>query len=229
MNEKITVLVVALILIFAMGVNLKVNAETRSLVFIPQANSTTLQEGEEVVISLKLSEINMGEEGINSFGGKLVYDEEIFEKVTVSDISSQNNWSIAYNDEETDMQGTFLATTNMGASEAQTIGTIKLRVKTNLKSTTTTIRFTELSSVAEDTVNLEDETIQLSIKGTIQENVEPENTVENIVENTIKDETIATEKIPQTWANNYIVGAIIVLIVIAVIAYIRYRKNNINA
>ena len=73
----------------------------RSLVFTPTPSSTKLNEGEEITITLELSEIKMGQDGINTFGGKLEYDENVFEKVTSDDISSQNNWSIAYNDEET--------------------------------------------------------------------------------------------------------------------------------
>ena len=73
----------------------------RSLVFTPTPSSTKLNEGEEITITLELSDIKMGQDGINTFGGKLEYDENVFEKVTSDDISSQNNWSIAYNDEET--------------------------------------------------------------------------------------------------------------------------------
>ena len=102
----------------------------RSLVFTPTPSSTKLNEGEEITITLELSEIKMGQDGINTFGGKLEYDENVFEKVTSDDISSQNNWSIAYNDEETAKKGTFLATINTGTSKNQIIGIIKLKVKT---------------------------------------------------------------------------------------------------
>ena len=69
----------------------------------------------------------MGQDGINTFGGKLEYDENVFEKITSDDISSQNNWSIAYNDEETAKKGTFLATINTGTSKNQVRGIIKLQ------------------------------------------------------------------------------------------------------
>ena len=79
----------------------------RSLVFTPTPSSTKLNEGEEITITLELSNIKMGQDGINTFGGKLEYDENVFEKITSDDISSQNNWSIAYNDEETAKKGGF--------------------------------------------------------------------------------------------------------------------------
>ena len=54
----------------------------RSLVFTPTPSSTKLNEGEEITITLELSNIKMGQDGINTFGGKLEYDENVFEKVT---------------------------------------------------------------------------------------------------------------------------------------------------
>lgn len=53
----------------------------RSLVFTPTPSSTKLNEGEEITITLELSEIKMGQDGINTFGGKLEYDENVFEKL----------------------------------------------------------------------------------------------------------------------------------------------------
>ena len=86
------VLISTLTLILMLGLVSCVQAA--SLKFTPTASTTNLKEGDEITITLNLSDIDMGEDGINSFGGKLVYDENIFEKVTTSSFSSQNNWSI---------------------------------------------------------------------------------------------------------------------------------------
>ena len=96
----------------------------RSLVFTPTPSSTKLNEGEEITITLELSEIKMGQDGINTFGGKLEYDENVFEKVTSDDISSQNNWSIAYNDEETAKNLTQGFAAGIGGSMEATCGAI---------------------------------------------------------------------------------------------------------
>ncbi len=217
----------------------------RSLVFTPTPSSTKLNEGEEITITLELSEIKMGQDGINTFGGKLEYDENVFEKVTSDDISSQNNWSIAYNDEETAKKGTFLATINTGTSKNQVIGIIKLKVKTNLKSQDTEIKFTSLSSVAEDTVKLDDQTLKFSVTGTVvpdddkkdddkkdddNKKDDKNNTVENtivignvtndieVVENTITvDNTQSNTKLPQTGELD---------VAIAVVSYIQIKRNR---
>lgn len=225
----------------------------RSLVFTPTPSSTKLNEGEEITITLELSEIKMGQDGINTFGGKLEYDENVFEKVTSDDISSQNNWSIAYNDEETAKKWTFLATINTGTSKNQVIGIIKLKVKTNLKSQDTEIKFTSLSSVAEDTVKLDDQTLKFSVTGTVvpdddkkdddkkdddNKKDDKNNTVENtivignvtndieVVENTITvDNTQSNTKLPQTGELDVAI-AVLALALIAVASYIQIKRNR---
>ena len=215
----------------------------RSLVFTPTPSSTKLNEGEEITITLEFSDIKMGQDGINTFGGKLEYDENVFEKVTSDDISSQNNWSIAYNDEETAKKGTFLATINTGTSKNQVIGIIKLKVKTNLKSQDTEIKFTSLSSVAEDTVKLDDQTLKFSVTGTVvpdddKKDDDKNNTVENtivignvtndieVVENTITvDNTQSNTKLPQTGELDVAI-AVLALALIAVVSYIQIKRNR---
>ena len=225
----------------------------RSLVFTPTPSSTKLNEGEEITITLELSNIKMGQDGINTFGGKLEYDENVFEKVTSDDISSQNNWSTAYNDEETAKKGTFLATINTGTSKNQVIGIIKLKVKTNLKSQDTEIKFTSLSSVAEDTVKLDDQTLKFSVTGTVvpdddkkdddkkdddNKKDDKNNTVENtivignvtndieVVENTITvDNTQSNTKLPQTGELDVAI-AVLALALIAVVSYIQIKRNR---
>ena len=225
----------------------------RSLVFTPTPSSTKLNEGEEITITLELSNIKMGQDGINTFGGKLEYDENVFEKVTSDDISSQNNLSIAYNDEETAKKGTFLATINTGTSKNQVIGIIKLKVKTNLKSQDTEIKFTSLSSVAEDTVKLDDQTLKFSVTGTVvpdddkkdddkkdddNKKDDKNNTVENtivignvtndieVVENTITvDNTQSNTKLPQTGELDVAI-AVLALALIAVVSYIQIKRNR---
>jgi len=200
--KKMKLLVLTVILVLLLGSISIVKAETNSLNFTPEPSTKTLKEGEEIAITLKVSDIKMGDDGINTFGGKLVYDENIFEKVKNANFISQNNWSVVYNDEETDKKGTFLATINSGAKTDQTIATLKLKVKTNLKSTTTKIQFTELSSVAEDEVNLPNKVINLNITGTVKEeekneqiNTENNNTSNNeTTNNNVTNNTNTTNK-----------------------------------
>ncbi len=179
--------IIMLIAILIIGIAGKVNAE--SVKYSVTANSQTLKEGEEVVITLKLSDIVAGEDGVYTFGGKLVYDKEIFEEIQVKNFQGKNNWSIAYNNEKTDKEGTFLATRMTGLKEDQEIATLTLKTKTNIKSTKTEIKFIEVSTVGEDTIKLEDKTITLSITGTKKD--EPTNDPNK---NTTNDDNTVEDK-----------------------------------
>lgn len=231
---------VIILIIFIIG-SFSTMVKAAVAVQIGAGDKRTLKEGEEVTITIRASEISEGEDGINTFGGKLVYDENIFEKVTASSFSGQNNWSIAYNDEETDKKGTFLATVNTGATKAQVIGTVTLKVKTNLKSTSTKVQFTELSTVGENTINLGKIDVEFNITGTAKDekpntNNEdkkpstPNNGTNKIVvgENSAKgDNTVSNKNLPQTGVQNTVIYvAIGVSIVIAVIAFIQFKKNK---
>ena len=155
--------------------------------------------------------------------------------------------------EETAKKGTFLATINTGTSKNQVIGIIKLKVKTNLKSQDTEIKFTSLSSVAEDTVKLDDQTLKFSVTGTVvpdddkndddkkdddNKKDDKNNTVENtivignvtndieVVENTITvDNTQSNTNLPQTGELDVAI-AVLALALIAVVSYIQIKRNR---
>lgn len=239
-KQKIISIIVLLMLIMGM---LSTCVKAESLEFSLEPSTKELKEGDTVTINLKLSSIDMGEDGINTFGGKLVYDENIFEKVTGSSFVSQNNWSIAYNDEETEKKGTFLATINTGTSEDQIIGTLTLKVKTNLKSTTTIVQFIDLSSVADETVELANQVLSFSVTGTVKDadknkDTQTDNTEGIVIQNKInepvtnsnkEDTTVSEKKIPQTGVQSVtliIAITIILCVVIAISAIIKYRKNK---
>ena len=135
----------------------------------------------------------------------------------------------------------------------QIIGIIKLKVKTNLKSQDTEIKFTGLSSVAENTVKLDDQTLKFSVTGTVvpdddkkdddkkdddNKKDDKNNTVENtivignvtndieVVENTITvDNTQSNTKLPQTGELDVAI-AVLALALIAVVSYIQIKRNR---
>lgn len=59
-------------------------------------STTNVQTSSEVVIKVKVSNLDVGENGINSFSGTLNYDTEVFEVLTVDDITGLNNWTASY-------------------------------------------------------------------------------------------------------------------------------------
>ena len=130
-------IVISIALIFLLSIVTVVNAESFS--FIVSPNKTTLKPGDEFELTLKIANIDVGENGINAIEAKLQYDENIFEKVTQENITSLNNWSLTYNGEETTNKGKMLAMKlSAGEKTNQEIGKIKLKVRENLTNTTST-------------------------------------------------------------------------------------------
>ena len=99
-------------------------------------SKTQLAPGDEVTLTLKLQNIDMGESGMNAVEAKLEYDEDIFEKVTEDDVNGASAWSITYNDEDTNPdKGKMLAMTlKAGVKVDTTIGTITFRVKNQVSN-----------------------------------------------------------------------------------------------
>jgi len=120
-------------------------ASAKGFTFTPTPSSTDLATGENMTIDLKLSNIDAGDEGINTFQCNFKYDEDIFESVKVN---SKNNWSITYNNNaSSDKNGTMLAViVKEGVKTDQEIGTITLRVKQDAKGKSGIITFTDVTT-----------------------------------------------------------------------------------
>ena len=218
-----------------------------SFKFIATPDKTDAKSGDIITISLKISDIDAGELGINTFKCSFKYDESIFEEVK---ITSKNNWSITYNDQkENEEYGTLLAVLlSAGVTEDQEIGEITLKLKEDTQGKTGNITFTEVSSNdGQVTITDTDKTIVINIAGeqTVDddnndndqntEEQEPQNEIaeddSNIIINTIEDDvTISKDPIPQTGNKGEIIfiGVIISAIValIAIIKLKRYKKTK---
>lgn len=80
MKKKIVLTTILLLIIICLITS--VNAETKNS-FKAEAKATaeTLKPGEEVTISINVSDINIGTDGINVLEGKINYDRNIFEEI----------------------------------------------------------------------------------------------------------------------------------------------------
>ena len=63
--------------------------------------------GDIIHVNLEIKNISQ-EEAINVIQGKFEYDKDIFEKVKKEDFKLLDNWSIVYNDQNTDSEGKFV-------------------------------------------------------------------------------------------------------------------------
>ena len=165
MKKALICVIITAMLITAMSINTITLAV--GFKFAMSASATTVQPGDEITITMSVSDIDLGENGMNTLEGTLSYDKNVFEEVKSANITPQNGWVVTYNDENTDLNGKFLATkTGAGVKENQTLATIKLKVKANVSDQTTNVAIkniasndgTNLVEVADKTVSIKIET-----------------------------------------------------------------------
>ena len=130
------------------------------------ANKTSIKAGEEITVTIGVSDINMGENGINTLEGKINYDTNIFEAITSNSIQSLNNWTTTYNDENSNLNGKFLAVNlSSGTKENTQIFSVKFKVKeTVTEEKDTKIEFKEITSNdGTNLVNVGDKAVTIKI------------------------------------------------------------------
>ncbi len=90
---KISIIAIMLVFVYTTVVS--------ALSFTPTmtASSNTVPESTEFTIEVKISNLDVGPDGINTMSGVLKYDDAIFEKISTSSIEGLNSWNPTYNAE----------------------------------------------------------------------------------------------------------------------------------
>ena len=174
----------------------------------------TLKPGEEITITVAVSDINMGENGINALESTIKYDSNIFESVKASDIQSFNNWSTTYNDEASSLNGKFLAVNlSAGIKEDMNIQSVTFKVKEDIAQTTTTqIDFKDVTSNdGKDLVNVGTKSVKLTINAGDKQPVTP-------------PVTEAPGKLPQTGESMVVTLAMVTIALVGLGVAIKYKK-----
>ena len=212
-----------------------------TVTFSATTDKTTLKPGDEVVLTLKIAEIDVSTSGINAVEAKLEYDNSIFEHVQQADVSGAGSWSVVYNDENTEYGGKLLAMIlSTGTKKAGDVARIKLKVKKEITSTTLT-KQVNLKIINIETNNGEsiikdsDKIVPVTIQFDKVVQADPSETVTigsgGLVAGDTQrsagtvDKTTAEGNVPQTGTNELIfIGLFILFIGVGAIAYIRYKN-----
>lgn len=184
MKKTLTTLIIVAIILGTMAMQ---TVSAASIKFTAAPSATTVDAGKTITISLKISDIDAGELGINTLSCVFKYDENVFEDVKVT---SKNNWSITYNDEKGNAQyGTLLAMLlSAGVKTDQDIGTITLKVKENAKGKTGNINFTQIASNdGTNNIPVADKTIAIKVNGTASSGGDGSGSNNQTGGNTVKD------------------------------------------
>ena len=154
--------IVYLTIIIVMLIGISNYSFASSFNLIVNSDKTEVSEGEEVTIELKLSNIDVGEKGINVLEGQLEYDNNFLENVT---LTSDNNWKVMYNNEEGALKGKFLFDKmETGIKTEEKIGQIKVKVKDKVKAGETQIKIKGITSNdGQNLIEAEDKIVTLKI------------------------------------------------------------------
>ena len=239
MRSKISY--IFLIFVLTIGILITNVQAAEDLSFKVTLTPTTVEakKADEITITFKVSDINMGNEGINTIEGILDYDKNIFEEVNSSAIENLNGWSMTYNDENTNMNGKFLAVKFNGEKNDTDIFKIKLKIKSSIDELTETqIKFKGITSNdGVELVNIGDKIVTVkagdvkpaeSPKPVASPSTKP-STQQSQQVKTIKvtddsqsvDSTVSTTKYPKAGKNTIIIVAIALVILTAIIFFIR--------
>ena len=86
-----------IIIIFLLITILLVDVVTAaSLSVFMTPSSSSVQTSSEVVVKVKVSNLDFGDKGINAFSATLSYDNSVFEELTEEDVIGLNSWSVTY-------------------------------------------------------------------------------------------------------------------------------------
>lgn len=242
---KIAIITMLLIFVYANIVN------ALSFTATMTSSSTTVPESTEFTISIKISNLDVGSNGINSMSGYLKYDEEIFEEINESSIEGINGWSVTFNSDG----GKITLTKGTFVKAEEEVFQVTFKTRTGISGKTGEIKFNNIvSSNSETTISASDVSTKITIGDDTSNTgnttntpgnsaslvAKPTNTTENNTTNNTannkanySNEPISSyvnesteEDIPYTGVEDtvmYIIGAIIV---IAIVFYIKFEKIN---
>lgn len=244
MKVKLKNIITIILLLTIILLTSKINAASVSMTL---NSESILKEGDTVVVTLKISNIDAGD-GIDSIKAKLEYDKNVFEEITDENFEGKNKWNV--NIYSTESQE-FTVSKSSKVKTAGDILTISLKAKNSINKDSTTITIKEIttSGGAIDLGGTGDINVQntsITVKKEASEPIKPPtnevstntttNTITNeVTTNTIKEINVnkvndtASGKIPQTGENTIgiIIGVSIVTI-LSIIAFIKYRELKIK-
>ena len=134
MRKKFFVLTLIMIL-FVSLLSVTASATTddkKSFNLAMTANNTRVAPGGEVLITVKITNLQVGETGVNSFYCYLTYNTDVFEQLTESSIDGVDGWKPSFNLQTNKID---LSRTNFLKNDGE-IMQISLKTKENIADST---------------------------------------------------------------------------------------------
>lgn len=259
-NKILSMILIMTLIVFIMTVS--VNALSFTATITPSA--TTVAESTEFIVTVKVSNLDVGTNGINGLTGYLKYDTDVFETISESSIEGLNSWTPKL-DETT---GKISLIKNNFVTSAQEVFQITLKTKSDVSGKTGTISYSNISaSNSETTITANDISTSITVGTPSVTNTQQTNTTSNISVisantstntvtnntlnsvNTITNNTVnnavnnmannavssyvntltnttSESDMPKTGVDDTILKVMFVVIVVALVFYIKIEKIN---
>ncbi len=242
---KITIVMLLLIWVYSTIVN----ALSFTVTMTPSAS--VVPESTEFIVTIKVTNIEIGDEnGISSLTGYLEYDSDIFEKITESSIEGMNSWTPKY-EEDGDNRGKISLSKSTFVESEENVFNVTFKTKSDTNGEVGKIQFTNIvaSNSANDTtasdISISVEVGNSGSSGNTANNAvisadlpsnntsnntsneTNNNVVNNIVPSYVNEAANSSEEdIPYTGVGNVVVYAIGIILVVAIVFYIKFQKIN---
>lgn len=151
---KIAIIMILLVFVYSSVVN------ALSFTATMTPSKTTVPESTEFTVSVKVSNLDVGANGINSLSGYLKYDEAVFEKIGDTSIEALSGWTVSYNAENRKVA---LTKTSFVKTE-ESVFQVTFKTKSDIGAESGKIEFTNIvaSNSASD-INASDISITINI------------------------------------------------------------------
>ena len=174
--EKKVFKVLIMITVLVIAVSTVVQAASFTVTMTP--SSTTVAPETEFTVTIKIANLDVGSNGINSLSGFLTYDTNVFETINESSIEGVNDWKPTYSSDNGKI--TLLKTQFVKTEEAVFQITFKSRSAEEIKKDTVSgsITFTKIyGSNSQDDINASDISTNIKVTKLDEELEEPGNSL----------------------------------------------------
>ena len=245
MKKKSLIITLIMILIICVLVN---SASALSLTATMTPSSTTVPESTEFTVTIKVSNIDAGQNGINSLQGYLKYDTAVFETISATSIEKLNTWTPEYNAET----GKIVLYTTIFVKDADEVLQITFKTKSGVNGKSGSIKLSNtIASNSESEISAADISTTITVgtapavgntntpknpitinantnvvntPSVISPNVNTKNTNNTNTNVVPVGNTTPEEDIPYTGAGDVAMRAIFVVLVVAAISYFKYES-----
>ena len=196
-----------LIMIMLLVIAVSTVAQAASFTATMTPSSTTVAPETEFTVTVKISNLDVGSNGINSLSGYLTYDDSVFETINESSIEGVNDWKPTFSSDNGRI--TLLKTQFVNTEEAVFQITFKTKSETDLKKKTSGIiklsqvvasnsqdditasdistTITISTATANETTNNATNSLVLQTNSTVKNTTIKNTTVKNVVTNTTEN------------------------------------------